>query len=66
MSKSINPGSCRAEEYRVRLSTGTFFADDLGGEVGGAKLIRFPSSLQPAAEYAWMVYPPLQAQPQGR
>lgn len=54
-----NPGSCRPEKYRVRLSTGPFFTDDLGGETGGANTGWLPpsSSLQPATEYEWGVYP---------
>gem|GEM_PF-1201303 len=53
-----NPGSCNPEKYRIRLTTGPFFTDDLGGEVSGATTSWTPSTpLQPAAEYAWAVNP---------
>lgn len=48
--------NCVPERYRVRLSTGPFFTDNLGGETSGPATSWTPSSpLQPGTEYGWIV-----------
>ncbi len=53
-----NPGSCNPERYQIRLSTGPFFTDALGGGVSGSTTSWTPTvPLEPATEYAWAVNP---------
>ncbi len=53
-----NPGSCNPERYRIRLSTGPYFTDELGAEVSGTTTSWTPTMpLEPATEYAWAVSP---------
>jgi hypothetical protein len=50
--------TCRPELYRVYLSTGPFFVDELGFDVEGKKTsATVPSDLEPGTEYAWGVQP---------
>jgi hypothetical protein len=48
--------SCTPQGYRISLSTGPFFVDDLSGGTGDASAAWSPGApLQPGKEYAWSV-----------
>jgi len=50
--------TCTPEGYRIDLSTGPYFADNLGGGTGDPSTTWVPAKdLQPATEYKWAVRP---------
>jgi hypothetical protein len=50
--------ACIPENYRIRLRTGPFFTDNLGGDTSEPVGSWVPSSpLQPGTEYAWAIQP---------
>lgn len=50
--------TCRPEIYRVYISTGPFFVDELGFDVAGSVTsTAVTSALEPGSEYAWGVQP---------
>ena len=53
------PGNtCIPEVYRVKISTGPFFTDDLGFDTSGKNnSATYGGELQPGTEYAWGVRP---------
>jgi len=54
---SYSDASC-PDAYRISLSTGPLFKDDLGGLTSDSSLAWSPpASLQPGKEYAWAVQP---------
>jgi hypothetical protein len=53
---SYGDPSCNPEGYRIYLSTGPLFADDLSGGTGNPSTSWGPAApLQPGTEYAWAV-----------
>jgi hypothetical protein len=50
--------ACVPQEYRVSLSTGPLFVDDLSGATGNPSTVWLPGApLQPGKEYEWAVEP---------
>jgi hypothetical protein len=50
--------TCIPETYRLHISTGPLFVDDLGYDVAGTiNSSTVPSALQPGTEYSWGIQP---------